>query len=177
MSVSTVITLGFGNFGGINFLPTLGYGDYGSDEGIIWSGATNYGKKRKRDYSKPDSPEYLRYLARSIETENRLRIEAEKAKNELLAVKKEIAVEKPKKSDLSDVKARFIEKNAILAQKINYQNYVNKKLQIIEAELDRIVSTEISQRINALFAERIADDERKEQEISDILFIVAVMDY
>jgi len=30
LSVGTVLTLGYGSFGSVNFLPTLGYGEYGT---------------------------------------------------------------------------------------------------------------------------------------------------
>lgn len=29
MSIGTVITLGYGNFSVVNFVPTMGYGNYG----------------------------------------------------------------------------------------------------------------------------------------------------
>lgn len=55
MSVSTIVTLGFGSYGVVNFIPTLGYGDYGvspaSDIPMGGSGHPSVywqGKRKKR---------------------------------------------------------------------------------------------------------------------------------
>ena len=36
MSVSTVITMGFGSFGTVKFLPSIGYGNYGNVGTLVY---------------------------------------------------------------------------------------------------------------------------------------------
>lgn len=65
MSVGTVLTLGLGSFGTINFLPTLGYGDYGvTPPPTPTPGGGSYGFRRR-----------LRVKHRGDETNARLRDE------------------------------------------------------------------------------------------------------